>query len=129
MQLKYIIITYNNDRCVFIYIFIYLYVRSANDTSESSQGIMHIYLDFIGPQKHLFSYYCTIFKLILFQYDASLSNNFCGFIDQCGSLILKQPSFMTARVHYTYYLIMKQKVTYETKRAEGVQIFAFLICH
>ena len=28
-----------------------------------------------SPLKHLFSYYYTIFKLILFQYDTSLSNN------------------------------------------------------
>ena len=37
-----------------------------------------------SPLKHFFSYYYTIFKLILFQYDTSLSNNFCGIIDQCG---------------------------------------------
>ena len=34
--------------------------------------------------KHFFSYYYTIFKLILFHYETSLSNNFCGIIDQCG---------------------------------------------
>ena len=33
-----------------VYLFIYLSVqRSANDTSELSQGIIIIYLDFIGP--------------------------------------------------------------------------------
>ena len=37
-----------------------------------------------SPLKHLFSYYYAIFKLISFQYDTSLSNNFCGIIDQCG---------------------------------------------
>ena len=41
--------------------------------------------------EHLFSYYYTIFKLILLQYNTFLSNNFCGIVDQCGqhSLILK----------------------------------------
>ena len=37
-----------------------------------------------SPLKHFFSYYYTIFKLILFQYDTSLSNNFYGIIDKCG---------------------------------------------
>ena len=37
-----------------------------------------------SPLKDLFSYYCKIFKLILFQYDTSLLDNFYGIIDQCG---------------------------------------------
>ena len=55
--------------------FIHLFIctqRSANDTSELRQGIIYIYiyiyiyLDFIGPYWNIFSYYYTIFKLILF---------------------------------------------------------------
>ena len=65
---------------------VYLFIcmeRSVSDTSESSQGIIIIiFLDFIGPTlKHFFSYYYTIFKLILFQYDTSFSNIFCRIID------------------------------------------------
>ena len=52
----------------------------------------HVYLILLS--KNFFSYSYTIFKLILFQYDTSLSNNFCGIFDKCGLLILKQPSFM-----------------------------------
>ena len=71
-----------------------------NDNYLWDKARYHIYLDFIGPIETLifFNYYYTIFKLLLFQYDTSLSNNFCGIIDQCR-LDLKQPSFMTARVH------------------------------
>ena len=37
-----------------------------------------------SPLKHFFTYLLLYdFKLILFQYDTSLSNNFCDTIDQC----------------------------------------------
>ena len=62
-------IDYNNDRCAFIYLYVtlcqwYLWIK-----------VVNIYLG---------SYYFTIFTLILFQYDTSLSNNFCDIIDQWG---------------------------------------------
>ena len=65
---------------LFIYlnlcIFIYLYV---------TLPVSYIPRFFRLPLKHLFSYYYTIFKLILFQYDISLSNNFCRVVNgQCG---------------------------------------------
>ena len=97
--MKCIVVNYNNDRCVFIY----LSVRNALSMIPLSQVKVSYIPRFYRSQllKHSFSYYYTIFKLILFQYDTSLSNNFCGIIDQSGlsRLILKQPSFMTARVH------------------------------
>ena len=79
--------------CIFIYLFIpiYIYLSLRNalpmiDASESSQGIIlfsYILIFYHSPLKHLFCYYYTIFKLILFQYDISLSK-FRGIIDQCG---------------------------------------------
>ena len=79
-------INHNNDRCVFIYLFIfmciYLSVRNALPMIPLSQ--VYIPRFYRSPLKHSFSYYYTIFKLTLFQYDTSLSNNFCGIIDKCG---------------------------------------------
>ena len=73
---------------LFIPMFIYLSVRNALPMIPLSQVnvSLYVFLDFIGPHalKHFFNDYYTIFKLILFQYDTSLSNNFCGIIDQCG---------------------------------------------
>ena len=45
--------------------------------SESNQGII-IYIPrfYRSPLKYFFSFHCTVFKLILLQYDTSLSNNF-----------------------------------------------------
>ena len=75
----------NNDRCVFIYTYIYFSVRNALTMIPLSQvKVSYIPRFYRSPLKHLSSYYYTIFKLILFQYDTSLSNNFCGIIDQCG---------------------------------------------
>ena len=56
-----------------------------NDAYLWDKARYHTYLDFIGPIETLIflNYYYTIFKLLLFQYDTSLSNNFCGIIDQC----------------------------------------------
>ena len=66
-----------------VYLFIYLYVRTALPMIPLSQ-VKVSYIPRFYRCKHFFSYYYTIFKLILFQYDTSLSNNFCGIIDQCG---------------------------------------------
>ena len=64
---------------------IYLSVRNSLPMISLSQvKVSYIPKFYRFPVKHLFSYYYTIFKLILFQYDTSLSNNFCGIIDQCG---------------------------------------------
>ena len=83
-------------------------------TSESSQS-SYAYLPrfYRSPLKHFFTYYNAIFKLILFHYDTYLSYNFCGIIDQCGyrRLILKQPSFMMARVHQLHYYVFHGRVT------------------
>ena len=73
---------------LFVYIFlpmyIYLSVRNALPMIPLSQvEVSYIPRFYRSPLKH-FSYYCAIFKLILFQNDTSLSNNFCGIIDQCG---------------------------------------------
>ena len=70
---------------LFILMCIYLSVRNA----VAMIPLSHVKVSYIprfyqSPLKHFFSYYYTIFKLILFQYDTSLSNNFCGIIDQCG---------------------------------------------
>ena len=68
-----------------IYLFIYLSVGNALPMIPLSQvKVSSIPRFYRSPLKHLFSYYYTIFKLILFQYDTSLPNNFCGIIDQCG---------------------------------------------
>ena len=68
-----------------VYLFIYLSVRNALPMIPLSQvKVSYIPRFYRSPVKSLFSYYYTIFKLILFQYDTSLSNNFCGIIDQCG---------------------------------------------
>ena len=79
------------DVYLFIPIYIYLSVRnSAIDTSESWRfALSQVKVSYIpkfyrSPLKHFFSYYYTIFKLILLQYDSSLSKNFCGIIDQSG---------------------------------------------
>ena len=74
---------------LYIYLFnamyIYLSVRNALPMIPLIQvKVSYIPRFYRLPLKHFFSYYYTIFKLILFQYDTSLSNNFCGIIDQCG---------------------------------------------
>ena len=69
---------------VYLFMCIYLSVRNALPMITLSQGkVSCIPIFYRSPLKHFFSYYYTIFKLILFQYDTSLSNNFCGIIDQC----------------------------------------------
>ena len=77
------------DVYLFIYtyvaIFIYLNVTLNLPMIPLSQVKVSYIPRFYRPLlKHFFSYYYTIFKLILFQYDTSLSNNFCGIIDRCG---------------------------------------------
>ena len=70
---------------LFIPMYIYLSARNALPMIPQSQvKVSYIPRFYRSPLKHLFSYYYTIFKLILFQYDTFLSNNFCGIIDQCG---------------------------------------------
>ena len=73
---------------VYLYIcfkIIYLSVRNALPTIPLSQvKVSYIPRLYRSPLKHLFSYYYMIFKLILFQYNTSLSHNFSGIIDQCG---------------------------------------------
>ena len=65
--------------------YIYLSVHNAMPMIPLSQvKVSYIARFYMSPLKHLFSYYHTIFKLILFQHDTSLLNNFCGIIDQCG---------------------------------------------
>ena len=70
---------------LFIPVYIYLSVCNALPMIPLSQvKVSYIPRFYRSPLKHFFSYYYTIFKVILFQYDTSLSNNFCGIIDQCG---------------------------------------------
>ena len=65
--------------------YIYLSVRNALPMIPLSQvKVSYIPRFYRSPLKHFFGYYFTIFKLILFQYDISLSNNLCGIIDRCG---------------------------------------------
>ena len=72
-------IIYNNDRYVFIYLSHYLYVTLCQwYLWVKSIKVSCIPRFYRSPLEHFFSYYYTIFKLILFQYDTSLSNNFCG---------------------------------------------------
>ena len=57
--------------------YIYLSVRNALPMTPLSQvKVSYIPRFYRSPLKHFLSYYYTIFKLILFQYDTSLSNNF-----------------------------------------------------
>ena len=73
------------DVYLFIPMYIYLSVRNALPMIPLSQvKVSYIPRFYQPPLKHFFSYYYWIFKLILFQYDTSLSSNFCGIIDQCG---------------------------------------------
>ena len=71
--------------CIYLFIrkYIYLSVRNALPMIPLSQ-VKVSYIPRFYRFKHFFSYYYTIFKLILFQYNTSLSNYFCGIIDQCG---------------------------------------------
>ena len=62
---------------------IYLSVRNDQPMIPLSR-VKVSYIPRFYRAKHFFSYYYTIFKLIFFQYDTSLSNNFYGIIDQCG---------------------------------------------
>ena len=83
------IINYNNDLYVFIYsfipLYIYLFVHKALPMIPLSQvKVSYMPRFYRSPLKHFFSYYYSIFKLNLFQYDTSLSNNFCDIIDQSG---------------------------------------------
>ena len=71
------------DVYLFIPMCIYLFVRNALPMTPLSQ-VKVSYIPRFHRSKHFFSYYYRIFKLILFQNDTSLSNNFCGIIDQCG---------------------------------------------
>ena len=67
------IVNYNNDLCAFIY----LSVCNALPMIPLSQvKVSYIPRFYRSLLKHLFSYYNTIFKLILFKYDTSLSNKF-----------------------------------------------------
>ena len=73
------------DVYLFIPMCIYLSVHNALPMIPLSQvKVSNIPRFYRSPLKHFFSYYNTIFKLILYRYDTSLSNNFCGIIDQCG---------------------------------------------
>ena len=77
------------DAYLFVYLFIPMYIYLSVRNTLPMILLSQVNLSYIPrfyryPLKHLFSYYYTIFKLILFQYNTSLSNNFCGIIDQCG---------------------------------------------
>ena len=70
-----------------IYLYIYLSVRNALPMIHLCQvKISYIPRFYWSALKHLFSYCYTIVTLFFFQYDTSLSNNFCSIIeiDQCG---------------------------------------------
>ena len=63
----------------------YLFISNALPMINLRQiKVSYIPRFYRSPLKHFFSYYYTTFKLILFQYDISLSDKFCGIIDLCG---------------------------------------------
>ena len=74
---------------LYIYLFIPMYIYLSVRNALPMIPLIHDKVSYIprfywSPLKHLFSYCYTIFKIILFQYDTSLSNDFFGIIDQCG---------------------------------------------